>query len=132
MNATLNDERILSELDFARLQSIKGQLPQELKDYCELADLVPAKEVPGDVVTMYSQIEIVDGSSQQLQKITLCYPKDAEPSLGFISVLSPVGSSMLGLKVGSVAHWQTPHGEPCSAKVTAILFQPEASGDYTT
>ena len=132
MNATLNDERILSELDFARLQSIKGHLPQELKAYCELADLVPAKEVPGDVVTMYSQIEIVDGSSQQLQKITLCYPKDAEPSLGFISVLSPVGSSLLGLKVGSVAHWQTPHGEPCSAKVAAILFQPEASGDYTT
>jgi len=132
MSATLNAERILTELDFARLQSIKGQLSQELKDYCELADLVPAKEVPVDVVTMYSQMEIIDESSQQLQKLTLCYPKDAEPSLGFISVLSPVGSSLLGLKVGSVAHWRTPHGDTCSAKVAALLFQPEASGDYTT
>ncbi len=132
MNAVLNAERILTELDFARLQLINGQMPQDLKDYCDSADLVPSKEVPVDVVTMYSQMEIIDEHSQQLQKLTLCYPRDAEPSLGFISVLSPVGSSLLGLKVGSVAHWRTPHGEPCSAKIAAILFQPEASGDYTT
>ena len=58
-------------------------------------------------------------------------PQDAEPHLGFISVLSPVGASLLGLRVGSVARWQAPHGEECAAVVAAILFQPEASGDYT-
>ena len=132
MNATLNAERILTELDFARLQLMDGPIPQELKNYCDTADLVPSREVPFDVVTMYSQMEIVDQNSHRLQRLTLCYPGDAEPSQGFISVLSPVGSSLVGLKVGSVAHWQTPHGAPCSAKVAALLFQPEGSGDYTT
>ena len=41
-------------------------------------------------------------------------------------------ASLLGLRVGGRAHWHTPQGEPRSARVTAILFQPEASGDYTT
>lgn len=64
--------------------------------------------------------------------LTICYPGDAEPTLGFISVLSPVGASLLGLSVGATAHWHTPTGDVCTAEVAALLFQPEASGDYTT
>ncbi|MFO1333096.1 MAG: GreA/GreB family elongation factor, partial [Rubrivivax sp.] len=45
-------------------------------------------------------------------------------------VLSPVGSSLLGLQVGDVAQWRTPTGEAKAAEVVAVLFQPEASGDY--
>ena len=132
MNACLNGERVLTELDFVRLQLKDGQLPKELQDHCELADVVPSQEIPVDVITMYSQMEIVDLKSHLTHKFTLCYPRDAEPSLGFISVLSPVGSSLLGLKVGEVAHWRTPTGEEGSARVSALLFQPEASGDYRT
>lgn len=132
MNACLNGERVLTELDFVRLQLKDGQLPKELQDHCELADVVPSQEIPVDVITMYSQMEIVDLNSHLTHKFTLCYPRDAEPSLGLISVLSPVGSSLLGLKVGEVAHWRTPNGEEGSARVSALLFQPEASGDYRT
>lgn len=132
MNATLNGERTLTELDFARLQLKNGRLPTELIDNCESAHLVPSQEISADVITMYSQMEIVDLNSHRRQKLTLCYPRDAEPSLGFISVLSPVGSSLLGLAVGAVAHWRTPNGVECAAEVAALLFQPEASGDYTT
>jgi len=63
---------------------------------------------------------------------TLCYPKDADAGLGFISVLSPVGSALLGRRVGDAARWQLPQGGARSARVAAILFQPEASGDYTS
>ena len=51
---------------------------------------------------------------------------------GFISVLSPLGASLLGLRVGDVAQWRTPRGEERMARVVEVLFQPEASGDYTT
>lgn len=132
MYAVINGERTLTELDFARLKLRDGHLPAELEDSFEFPTLLPSKEIPADVVTMYSQVEIVNLRSHHRQKLTLCYPRDAEPSLGFISVLSPVGSSLLGLNVGSVAHWRTPNGDECSAKVAALLFQPEASGDYTT
>jgi regulator of nucleoside diphosphate kinase len=62
----------------------------------------------------------------------VCYPEDARPSDGFVSVLSPAGSSLLGLRVGDLARWRTPTGDEGTAEVVAILFQPEASGDYTT
>jgi regulator of nucleoside diphosphate kinase len=65
-------------------------------------------------------------------KVTWCYPDDAEPSQGFISVLSPLGASLLGLQAGDVAQWRTPFGEQRTARIVEVLFQPEASGDYTT
>ena len=133
MHAIIRGERVLTSLDFARLSKLdNGHLPDDLADSLESADVIPPPAVPADVVTMYSQVEILDLSSGLKQRLTLCYPEHAEPRQGFISVLSPVGASLLGLRVGSTAQWQLPHGEERSATVEAILFQPEASGDYTT
>jgi regulator of nucleoside diphosphate kinase len=47
-----------------------------------------------------------------------------------VSVLSPVGSALLGMRVGSIARWSTPAGDEKAAEILAILFQPESSGDY--
>ena len=126
-------DRIVTELDLVRLHKLGAhRMPAGLPDALDLAEQVPSPEVPADVVTMYSQIEILEAGETAPRKLTLCYPEDAEPAQGFISVLSPVGASLLGLRVGGRAHWHTPQGELRSARVTAILFQPEASGDYTT
>lgn len=132
MFAAMTGERTLTELDFARLMLRGGQLPAELESSFEFPRVVASRDIPADVITMYSQVEIVDPLSQRRQKLTICYPRDAEPALGFISVLSPVGASLLGLRIGDTAHWRTPAGDICTAEVTALLFQPEASGDYTT
>jgi regulator of nucleoside diphosphate kinase len=66
------------------------------------------------------------------RKLTLCYPEDADPQSGFVSVLSPIGLSLLGEQVGSTVRWESPDGRLRMADVDAMLFQPEASGDYTT
>jgi regulator of nucleoside diphosphate kinase len=132
-------ERTLTELDHVRLLNLvrRGRrsdgspaprLASELVlDACAV---VPSRQAPPDVVTMYSQVMLEDLESGQLSKLTLCYPADAEPAEGFVSVLSPVGASLLGLRVGGVARWATPAGEERAAEILAILFQPEASGDY--
>lgn len=132
MAHSITVERTLTELDFARLKKlVGGRLPPEWDSHFAQADLVPAREVPPDVVTMYSRLELVDLHTQACQTLTLCYPHDAAPAMGMVSVLSPVGASLLGLRQGDVAHWQTPRGAPCAAQVARLLFQPEASGDYT-
>ncbi|UJW83324.1 GreA/GreB family elongation factor [Hydrogenophaga sp. SL48] len=126
-------ERLLTEIDFARLSNLRGaQLPPELLDTLESLDLVPSREIPPDIITMYSQVIVEDLESKKRQKLTLCYPADAEPHQGFISVLSPVGASLLGQREGAIARWRTPNGEACAARILTLLFQPEASGDYTT
>lgn len=131
MHTALRGERTLTELDFSRLRKLaSGNLTPELADLLSAADVLRSREVPADTVTMYSQVELQDLHTRRRQKLTICYPDDAEPSAGFISVLSPVGRSLLGLQVGAVARWHTPSGEEGAAEVVAILFQPEASGDY--
>jgi regulator of nucleoside diphosphate kinase len=81
---------------------------------------------------MHSQVLIKELSSQRQLTLTLCYPQDAHPDDGLVSVLSPIGSSLLGLRAGDIAHWSMPTGRTASAKVLAVLFQPEAHGDYLT
>lgn len=133
MHRTHGDERLLTEIDFARLYNLSGsKAPLELIDTLDSLETVPSSEIPPDVVTMYSQVMVEDLTTGTRQKLTLCYPADAEPHLGYISVLSPVGASLLGQRVGAIAHWRTPNGDECRAEITTLLFQPEASGDYTT
>ncbi|MGC4397765.1 GreA/GreB family elongation factor [Hydrogenophaga sp. T2] len=130
-------ERTLTELDHVRLERLRRQGEAlRVGDLLDLASVVPSREVAPDVVTMYSQVLVQDGEgeggSAEPRRLTLCYPADAEPGTGFISVLSPVGLALLGLRVGEVARWSAPDGQPHTATITALLFQPEASGDYTT
>ena len=126
-------DRVVTELDFVRLSKLESiGLPDGLSDALELAEQVPSPAVPADVVTMYSQVRVLEDGALASRTLTVCYPHDAEPAEGFVSVLSPVGAALLGLRVGAQARWVTPQGDARTARVLAILFQPEASGDYTT
>ncbi|OUL98676.1 GreA/GreB family elongation factor [Variovorax sp. JS1663] len=126
-------ERTLTELDHQRLSRLVDKsAPPALEALLDATDIVGSREVAANVVTMYSQVRIVDASTGQPHTLTLCYPADAEPAAGFISVLSPVGLALIGLRVGALARWRVPGGEEGCARLEQILFQPEASGDYTT
>jgi regulator of nucleoside diphosphate kinase len=139
MEVATCDERTLTELDHVRLarliQRLGGVPPSPLQGpitaILDAAELVSSRAVSPDVVTMYSQVELADLGTGKRYRLTVCYPHDVEPALGFVSVLSPVGASLIGRHVGSIARWRTPGGDEGAAEVVALLFQPEASGDYT-
>jgi len=132
MHAVVHGERTLTEIDYARLSKLLSQQrPAHLADWLESAEVTTSRTAPADLVTMNSRVEVADVHTHRRQVLTICYPVDAEPAAGFISVLSPVGSSLLGLKTGDIAKWLAPHGEECAAQIVAILYQPEATGDYT-
>jgi len=133
-------ERTLTELDHVRLLNLVRRdarddgfpaRPHVVENVLEASAIVPSRRVPPDVVTMYSQVLLRNLQTSHRSTLTLCYPADAEPAMGFVSVLSPVGSGLLGLRVGGVARWSTPAGDEQAAEILAILFQPESSGDYS-
>lgn len=133
-------ERTFTDLDQVQLTNLVhrdsrgGSSPSRsphLEDELDAADVVPSPHMWPGVVTMYSQVLLVDLETNQRHKLTLCSPVDAEPEAGFMSVLSPLGRSVLGLSVGSVARWRTPTGDARAAEVLAVLSQPEARGDYS-
>jgi regulator of nucleoside diphosphate kinase len=129
-------ERTLTQIDYFRLARLTLEsgthASEAVRTLLENSELVASEAVPSDVITMYTQVLLGGDTGTQPHKLTLCYPADAEPSNGFISVLSPLGASLLGLRVGDVARWRTPSGAEPQAIVLEVLFQPEASGDYTT
>jgi regulator of nucleoside diphosphate kinase len=60
---------------------------------------------------------------------SLVFPQEADASEGRISILAPVGTAMIGYRVGDVIEWEVPSGLR-RLKVEDVLYQPEASGDY--
>ncbi|MDB5898525.1 MAG: transcription elongation factor GreAB [Ramlibacter sp.] len=133
MRVSNQARRKLTELDFVRLSKFTaaGAAPQ-LADVLDEAEVLPSQGIPCDVVTMYAQFTIRELESQRRQVLVICYPDDAEPAEGYISVLSPAGMALLGLPVGSTGRWCGPGGAERVVHIEGILFQPEASGDYVT
>lgn len=132
-------ERTLTELDHVRLLNLvrRGRRSDgaarprpPIEHVLDTCSIVPSRQTPPDLVTMYSQVLLKDLETGQRSKLAPCYPADAEPAAGFVSMLSPVGASLLGLSMGSLARWLTTAGEERAAEILDILFQPEASGDY--
>jgi regulator of nucleoside diphosphate kinase len=133
MRAPNSGERKLTELDFVRLKrfTAPGTFPG-LGELLNEAELLPSRTIPSDVVTMNARFVIRDLKLQRRQILAVCYPADADPATGSISVLSPAGMALLGHSIGAVARWVGPSGEETVAQIEGILFQPEATGDYVT
>ena len=131
-------ERTLTELDHARLTRLTRRLagpPRHgdgdvLEEMLETAKLAPSPTIAADVVTMQSKVVLRDLQTSRRYRLTLCYPEDAEPAAGAVSVLAPLGASMLGLRVGEEARWSLPGGGHGAAQLEAIVYQPESSGEF--
>lgn len=136
MPPTPQAERLLNELDHRRLTLLRDKyahrdIPEEIDELLEGADTLPPAAMPPDVITMYSQILVEEGSGTDSRRLVLCYPPDADPAAGRLSVLSPLGAALLGQRKGATVRWDAPDGKDKSLRVLDIQFQPEASGDYT-
>lgn len=137
MEVLTPDERTLTQLDHARLTNLAyrhkrvrshSPSPKQIDRVLDGAKVVPWRLVPACAVTMHSQILLEGQASGEQIRMTLCYPPDADAASGHVSVLSELGWSLLGQRVGAIVRWITPEGGTRSAEILEILFQPESSG----
>jgi regulator of nucleoside diphosphate kinase len=61
--------------------------------------------------------------------VTIVYPSDADRTGERVSVLTPLGASLLGARVGDVVERAARRGTRRS-RIERILFQPEAAGRF--
>jgi len=134
----LAHERVLTELDHARLSSLLTRmtaagLPHGIEETAiELLDsatTVPTRTIDADVVTMRSRIRLASADAREMV-LVLAYPPESDAAAGQISVLSPLGLSLIGRRVAQAIRWQGPDQVVHEATLAEILYQPEASGDY--
>ena len=132
----MSERRILvTEEDMARLKELvdRGRATlhrdqrhvEELERELERAQVVCAADVPPDVVTLDSTVRIRDVDSGGSAVYTIVFPAEADAAQRRISVLAPIGTALIGYRVGDVVEWATPGGER-RFRVEAVLFQPEA------
>lgn len=76
-----------------------------LLEEIERAQTVPASEVPADVVTMMSKVEFFDARTGERHDVQLVYPKDADIAACRLSILTPVGAGLIGLRAGQSISW---------------------------
>jgi regulator of nucleoside diphosphate kinase len=93
------------------------------------AQVVARAEIPADVVTMGSRVVFENETTGERREITLVYPGMADMDVGRISVLVPVGTALLGLRVGQAIDWELPGGEKQRFRIIEVPYQPEASGE---
>lgn len=125
--------RTLSELDHVRIGKLidpASSVHEPMQVLLDNADLVAPAEMAPDVVTMRSRVRVSDLDGSAPRELALVYPAEADAARGEVSVLSPIGTALLGLKVGEVGRWPLPDGREAALRVDALLFQPEASGEH--
>ena len=122
--------RLKKLLDEAKRLAPRGnEYLDSLEAELDRAQVVAPTQVPPDVITMNSRVRLVDLDSGEEMVATLVFPHDADIDENKISVLAPIGTGMLGYRVGDVFAWKVPDGVR-QLQVSEILYQPEAAGDY--
>lgn len=73
------------------------------------ATIVEDEALPPQTVALDSRVRFSDGSAE-VREVTLVLPSEAAPDEGRISVLSPIGSALIGLRAGDNIDWPLPGG----------------------
>lgn len=128
---------ILGDADMARLRAVvewylsgrDREAAERLETELDRAVVVSQGEVPPEIVTMHSRVVFEDAETGRRREITLCYPREADPGQGRISILAPVAAALLGLSIGASIEWPMPDGRRATLRIASILYPPEAAGD---
>lgn len=123
-----HDRRRIREL-LAAVDPADRASGRDLDVELRLGKVVLPAEMPRDVVTMNSRVRLTDLDSGAELVYTLVFPADADFKAGKISVLAPIGTALLGERVGAEIQWEVPAGVR-RLRIEELLYQPEAAGDY--
>jgi regulator of nucleoside diphosphate kinase len=129
---------VITELDAARLEKLLERDRQEseqehleaLRAELEKAEIVCPRTVPKNVVTMNSWVLCEDQETRVRAKLRLAYPGDARRGRSALSVLSPVGTALLGISVGEPLELPAGHELAARLRVRALPYQPEREGHF--
>jgi regulator of nucleoside diphosphate kinase len=133
-----SNPRTMTDFDVRRLDALFERIRTQvqppstlsvLERELERAVVVSPTDVPATVVTMNSEVEVVDLGTEERRSLTVVFPSMAGIDAGRISVLAPLGTALLGCSEGATIDWQTPRGSR-QLQVQRVVYQPEAAGRF--
>ena len=109
---------IISDTDYIRLSQLNNN--QLLGYEFSRAVVLPADQVPENVVAMHSRVVYLDESTGISREVRLVFPQEVNLKRGKISVLSPLGAALLGLQQGQTIDWPIPSDPDKRLKIMSV------------
>ncbi|WP_236884212.1 nucleoside diphosphate kinase regulator [Devosia sp. A16] len=126
----LNPRIVLGEDDHRKLIALalagsghSSDAADDLLNEIERARVVPTPKLGVGIVRMGSTVTYRPDNGTE-RTVQLVYPVDADIAQGRISVLTPVGTALIGLTVGQSITWEARDGSKHVLTVTAV--EPQA------
>lgn len=107
---TRDDYLKLRLLIAAALHSHASTALARLRDELDRAAVIDPAAFPADVVTMNSTVEFEDLGTGEIDEYTITFPELSAIERRRISILAPIGTALIGCRVGDVVKWSTPGG----------------------
>ena len=96
--------------------------------------VVDGGDLPAGVVTLDATVEFEDLATGEVEAYAIVFPDRANVQEKRLSILAPIGTALIGCRVGDTVSWATPGGvrELKLRRVTAAGGEPaEAAGPGT-
>jgi regulator of nucleoside diphosphate kinase len=110
LDAAWSDE--LERLAATAMRGAAPELGERLMQEVARATVLPSDEMPPDVINIGSEVTFRDEATGRVQRVTVVLPRDADIARARVSVLTPIGAALIGLKAGASIGWDTREGEP--------------------
>lgn len=124
MSNNNSSKLIISKIDYTNLLQLIEKTDTDAADALDeeisRANIVETGDLPKNVVAMNSFVTFTDMDSADEKTVQLVYPQDADINNLKISILSPVGSALIGLSIGGTIEWPIPQGKFRHLKVVVV------------
>lgn len=98
-----------------------------LEEICR-AKVYPLTKIPLDVVTMGAVVEFRDEARDSSRSVQLVYPQDADIAADRISILTPLGAGLIGMRTGHSILWPDRSGSERRLSIVSVTH-PERGWD---
>jgi len=124
MSIAKSNTLIISEHDYQRLLPLTEKYTSLAAEALDVelgrAEMVVNSDFPKDVVCMDSSVTFIDLDTREESTVSLVFPADTNIEKMKISILSPVGTALIGLQVGGKIDWPLPGGKVRHLQVVAV------------
>lgn len=112
---TVKNQVVIAESDYELIKHVVGTISSaesEMTLAYELsrAKIVKDEHMPENVIRLNSHLVVLDVTDNRELTFTLVLPKYADIKQMKISLLTPMGSALIGFKEGDEVEWKVPAG----------------------
>lgn len=123
----------LSNEDYSKLRLLLSATPaggnarlQQLREELDRAVVVDPSALPPNIVTLDSTVQFEDVGTGEVEEYTITFPDRADIEQKRISILAPIGTALIGYRVGDTVNWSTPGGVR-QLKINRVVQRPAAA-----